>query len=196
MEAYQDHKRRARILASRDRRKWLRTDDAIKEKAGVVPGMTCVDLGCGAGAFSFPLAEAVGEKGKVYAVDNSAEVLDVIREKDPPPNLITVAADVRHTGLDGAIADLCLMALILHEVEPPEELIAEAFRLLKPGGRALVLEWRMDFDSPQPPRDERISRERMQRLFAWAGFSSSGYADWSPSHYIATAEKMSTAQPV
>ncbi len=189
MEAYQDPERRARILASRDRRGWLRADDAIKEKCGIRPGMTCIDLGCGAGAFSFPLAEAVGEKGRVYAVDNNATVLDIIKEKDPPPNLITVKADVRHTGLDGAIAGLCVMVLILHEVEPSEEVVAEAFRLLKPGGKAMVLEWRMDFDSPQPPKNERIGRERMERLFDGAGFKSSDYTEWSSNHYIATAIK-------
>jgi ubiquinone/menaquinone biosynthesis C-methylase UbiE len=189
MEAYQDPKRRGRILSSRDRRGWLRADDAIKEKCGVRPGMTCIDLGCGAGAFSFPLAEAVGEKGKVYAVDNNADVLNIINEKIPPQNLVTVNADVRHTGLDGAIADLCLMVLILHEVEPPEEVMAEAYRLLKPGGKTMVLEWRMDFDSPHPPRDERIGKERMERLFAGAGFTSSDYTEWSNSHYIATAMK-------
>ena len=48
-----------------NRGKWLRVDDLIEE-SGVKKGMTCIDLGCGAGALAIPLAETVGKNGKVY----------------------------------------------------------------------------------------------------------------------------------
>lgn len=188
MEAYHEPGRRARMLGSSERSRWLRVDDVIREKAGVRPGMVCVDLGCGAGVFSVPLAAAVGETGKVYAVDTSSEALNVIREKEPPPNLIIVQADAADTKIEGGIADLCLMVLFLHEVSP-EGILTEAFRLLKPEGRALVLEWKKDMDSPMPPRNERIGREQIKQLLEDAGFTSFEYTDWSDSHYVATAAK-------
>lgn len=186
---YFSPERRVQLLGSEQRQKWLRAQDLIKEIAAITRGMTCIDLGCGAGALSFPMVNAVGEEGTVYAVDNDAKVLEHIQAKNPPPNLILVHRDASQTGLESQIADLCLMVLILHEVKQPDRVMAEAFRLLKPEGRALVLEWREDFDSPHPPHNERIPREQMEQLFKQAGFASFEYTNWSGSHYVATGSK-------
>lgn len=187
MEAYDDPKNRARILGSDRRAEWLKVDEII-EKAGVYQGMVCVDLGCGAGTLSLPLAEKVGNTGKVYAIDTNPDVLQVIKEKNPPANLVTLQKSAADTGLEASIADCCFMILLLHEV-PPEEVLAEAYRLLKTEGKAIILEWRMDFDSPRPPRNERIDRDRMEQLLTGAGFASAEYTEWSDSHYVMTAVK-------
>lgn len=187
MEAYEDPKNRARILGSGRRADWLKVNEII-ERAGVSQGMVCVDLGCGAGTLSLPLAEKVGSTGKVYAADTNQDVLQVIKEKNPPDNLVTLQRSAADTGLDASIADCCFMILLLHEV-PPEGVLAEAYRLLKTKGKAIILEWRMDFDSPRPPLNERIDRNRMEQLLTDAGFSSFEYTEWSDSHYVMTAVK-------
>ena len=187
MEEYDDPKNRARILGSSRRAGWLKVDELI-EKTDVSEGMVCVDLGCGAGALSLPLAEKVGSTGKVYAVDTNPNVLQVIEEKNPPANLVTLLKSAADTGLDASIADCCFMILVLHEVSP-EGVLAEAYRLLKTEGKAIALEWRMDFDSPRPPRNERIDRDRMEQLMTGAGFTTFEYTQWSESHYVMTAVK-------
>ena len=187
MEAYNDPKNRARILGSGRRAEWLKVDELI-EKAGVSQGMVCADLGSGAGALSIPLAEKVGSTGKVYAVDTNPDVLQVIKEKNPPANLVILQKSAADTGLDASIADCCFMILVLHEV-PPEGVLAEAYRLLKKEGKAITLEWQMDFDSPRPPRNERIDRDRMEQLMTDAGFTAFEYTEWSDSHYVMTAVK-------
>jgi ubiquinone/menaquinone biosynthesis C-methylase UbiE len=188
---HQNPESRIRMLGSEDRQKWLKVDDLLKE-AGISRGMTCVDLGCGAGTLSFPLLLAVGEEGKVYAVDSDERMIEHIRTKNPPPNLVPVKSDADRTGLEDRTADFCFMVLLLHEVEEPDSVMTEAFRLLKPGGRALVLEWRVDLDIPHPPVNERINREQIEQLFEQAGFSGFEYTDWSRSHYIATGSKNQT----
>ncbi|UCD09744.1 MAG: hypothetical protein JSU79_03615 [Dehalococcoidales bacterium] len=80
------------------------------------------------------------------------------------------------------------MILLLHEVLP-EGVLAEAYRLLKTEGKVVTLEWRMDFDSPRPPRNERIDRNRMEQLLTDSGFTSFEYTDWSDSHFVMTAVK-------
>jgi hypothetical protein len=80
------------------------------------------------------------------------------------------------------------MILVLHEV-PPEGVLVEAYRLLKKEGKAITLEWQMDFDSPRPPRNERIDRDRMEQLMTDAGFTAFEYTEWSDSHYVMTAVK-------
>ncbi len=183
-----DPHRRVRMLSSEDRARWLHADDLVKE-SGISQGMTCIDLGCGAGALSFPLVNATGEEGAVYAVDTSAEALDHIRAKDPPENLKTVNSEAARTGLESGIADFCFMLLLLHEVEQPERVLAEAYRLLKPGGKAVALEWREDAEIPMPPRNERIGKEKIEPLMTGAGLSDLEYKEWGKSRYIMTGSK-------
>ncbi|MGD0352819.1 MAG: class I SAM-dependent methyltransferase [Dehalococcoidia bacterium] len=183
---------RAPILDSEERIKELRPYQLLKDTAGVTSGMTCIDLGCGTGTFSFPMLLCVGSEGVVYAIDDSAEMLEHIRAKNPPPNLILVHGDVSQTGLDNEIADFCLLAFIMHEVEQPANLLAEVFRLLKPEGRLLVIEWKADLDSPGPPQSRRLYRETVDQLFKQADLRDFEYIDWSKNHYVTTGSKMRT----
>jgi len=180
------------VLDSEERIKELRPYQLLQEKAGIKPGMTCIDLGSGTGTFTFPLLACIGSTGIVYAIDDSEEMQAYIRSKNPPPNLIFVRSDVTQTGLDDGIADFCLLSSILHEVDQPAELMAEAFRLLKPGGRILVVEWKAELDSPGPPRRRRLSREKVEQLFRQTGFQNIQYFDWSRNYYATRGIKKGT----
>ncbi|MEE9528484.1 MAG: class I SAM-dependent methyltransferase [Dehalococcoidia bacterium] len=182
--------KRAPLLDNEERLKELRPLQLLKNVAGITKGMTCVDLGCGTGTFSFPMVLCVGDQGVVYAVDDSEKMLEYIRAKKPPPNLMLVHSDATQTGLGSEIADICLLAFILHEVKRPDSLMAEISRLLKPGGRTLVVEWKADLDSPGPPRKRRLAREHVEELFKQNGFCYFNYLDWSKNHYVATGSKI------
>ena len=179
----------APVLDSQERIKELRPYQLLKDTAGITSSMTCIDLGCGTGTFSFPLLLCVGAEGVVYAIDDSNEMLDYIRTENPPPNLILVHGDVSSTGLDSDIADLCLLSSILHEVDQPARLLAEAFRLLIPGGRILAVDWKAELDSPGPPQSRRLSREKVEQLFKQADFLNFQYLDWSRNYYVAIGDK-------
>ncbi len=185
--------KRAPVLDNEERLKELKIDQLLTEVAGLNAGMICVDLGCGTGAFSFPMILQVGEEGIVYAVDDSAEMLDHLRAKNPPPNLQLVHSDAEQTGLDSRIADLCLLAFILHEVKQADTLVAEAFRLLKSEGKLLIVEWKAELDSPGPPRKIRLSKEQVNQLCNQAGFSGFKYIDWSKNHYVTVCNKTKPA---
>jgi ubiquinone/menaquinone biosynthesis C-methylase UbiE len=135
------------------------------------------------------MAELAGSKGKVYAIDNSLEMLAHIRTKNPPDNLTLLHIDVEQTGLDSRIADICLLAFILHEIKKPSNLITEAFRLLKSDGRLVVVEWKADFDSTGPPRKIRISQKQIIQLFSRVGLTLVRYIDWSQNHYVTVGKK-------
>jgi len=179
----------APVLDSEERIKELRPYRLLKDKAGVKPGMTCIDLGSGTGAFTFPLLLCVGAKGFVYAVDDSDEMLAHIKANNPPPNLVLVHGDVSRTGLADSIADFCLMSSILHEVDRPDKLVAQAYRLLKLGGRVLVLDWKAELDSPGPPQRLRLSQEKVEDLLQQSGFINVKYSDWSRNYYVVLADK-------
>lgn len=181
--------KRAPYLDGNERIKELRPYELLEERAGIKPGMTCVDLGSGTGAFSFPMLSCVGSEGVVYAVDDSDEMLGRIRAKNPPPNLVLVHSDVSNTKLDDGIADLCVMSSILHEVPQPAALLSEAFRLLKPGGIVLAVDWKADVASPGPPQRLRLSRGKVEALFQQTNFQNIEYSDWSRNYYIVVADK-------
>ncbi|MFC2070341.1 class I SAM-dependent methyltransferase [Chloroflexota bacterium] len=178
---------RINMLDDEGRRKWLRVDDLIKE-SGVRKGMTCIDLGCGAGALSIPLAAAIGKEGTVYAVDISKEILDRLISRNPPENVKPVNKGAAETGLESAIADYCFIILVLHEVQP-DNTLTEAYRLLKPDGKVIAMEWRTDIETMGPPLNERISPDELEQLFNRAGFINYKYKDWTKGQYIATGIK-------
>jgi ubiquinone/menaquinone biosynthesis C-methylase UbiE len=181
----------AHKLDNPERIKNLRPLEILKDIAKVSDGETCVDFGSGTGVFALPMAELVSSAGRVYAVDSSPEMLEHIKAKNPPSNLFFVNSDVRRSGLDNQIADVCLFAFILHEVKEPGNLVAEACRLLKPGGRLLIIEWKAELDSPGPPKHARISKERVMQIFDENNLTAVEYIDWSPNYYIVLGRKNS-----
>ena len=185
MADFRDPEKRMQMLDSEGRIKDLRPNDLIEKLAGITKGMTCVDLGCGTGAFAFPMVLSVGDKGIVYAVDKNAYMLERIRAKNPPPNLILLLCDANQTGLGSHIADFCLIALVLHELEQPYTVMSEAFRLLKPDGTLVVVEWKAEPDVVRGPSHvNRLYREQIERLFKRAGFSRFKYIDWTKNYYV------------
>jgi SAM-dependent methyltransferase len=101
------------------------------------PGARVVDLGCGWGTFSFALAPRVAE---VVGVDFSERSVEICRrrlETEPHPNLRFVCADAAATGLEGGRWDLVIAADLFEHLYPEDSarVVAEAHRLLRPGGR-------------------------------------------------------------
>ena len=114
----------------------------IVEAVAEVRPATVVDIGCGTGALSIPIAAQLPTV-RVIGVDGDPEVLDIARRKPG-------AAAVEWTeGLAGALpiddgaADVVLTSLVLHHLplETKRELLADAHRILRPGGRLIVADW-------------------------------------------------------
>lgn len=177
--------KRAPVLESQERLAELRIDKLFSDFIEIKEGMTCVDLGSGSGVFSFALTHHVGENGVVYAVDDSNEMLEYLRKKNPPQNMVLLHRDAGDTGLKSEIADVCLLAFILHEVNTPDRFMKEAYRLLKPDGRILVVEWKAELTPKGPPGDVRIDKDKLRRLFSQFEFTGFRCIDWSINHYVA-----------
>lgn len=104
------------------------------------PDDRVVDLGCGWGTFGFVLAERVRE---VVGVDFSEKSIAFCERRlaaRPHDNLAFVCADAGDTGLEGGTWDLVLSADLFEHLYPDDSrrVVAEAFRLLRPGGRFSV----------------------------------------------------------
>jgi ubiquinone/menaquinone biosynthesis C-methylase UbiE len=180
----------AEHLDSEERIRALKPEKLI-EISGIKAGMTGVDLGCGTGAFALPIMSVLGPAGKLYCIDLSPEAIERFRSKNLPANMDVMVGDAAATKLPGGIADFVLMALLLHEVDRPDKVLAEAYRLLKVGGKALVMEWREDDEHGGPPKNLRIGRQQMERLLRDAGFSGLEYNAYRVAQYAAWGFKKS-----
>jgi len=134
------------------------------------PGMTVADIGAGTGYFAIPLARAIAPTGRVWAVDLQPELLEVLQGKlakpDAPANIVPLEGTASSTGLADRSCDIALLANVWHELDDPAAALAELARILKPGGRIAVLDWRPDVERPPgPPLEHRLSAPEVQRFF-------------------------------
>jgi ArsR family transcriptional regulator len=99
-----------------------------------------VDLGIGDGLLTLMLAEVATE---VTAVDISPPMLSALRARAAQkgvPNVKTVEGDIQDLPLSDASFDVAVLSQALHHAAAPERALAEAYRVLVPGGRVLVLD--------------------------------------------------------
>ncbi len=104
-------------------------------------GMTVVDYACGPGRYTIPIAESVGPKGKVFAVDIQPVAIETVKKKAAAKglsNIQSVLVDSFNTGIAGASADIVLLVDMIHMVADRASLLREAHRLLKPDGLLFV----------------------------------------------------------
>lgn len=121
--------------------------------------MVVADVGAGTGYFALPIARRVGEGGRVVAVDASPEMLEVLRAKldDNTPRVELVHGEAERTGVAGASADVVLFVNVWHEVDDRVAAAGEARRMLRSGGRLVVVDWRDDASGPPgPPANHRL----------------------------------------
>lgn len=125
--------------------------------------MTAADFGSGSGGWVIPLAKKL-EEGKIYAIDILEEPLSALRAKTKLEKIInveTVLADIEK-GVDifEGSCDLVLMTNLLFQADDKKKVLEEGKKLLKPGGKILVVDWKKD--STLGPAEGRISAEEVK----------------------------------
>jgi ubiquinone/menaquinone biosynthesis C-methylase UbiE len=117
--------------------------DALKLK----PGDVVADIGAGSGYFSFRIAERVGPKGKVFAVDIQPEMLAIMRQTIKArkvSNVELILGTEKDPKLPANAVDLILMVDVYHEFAYPLEMTQALIRSLKPDGRLVFVEYRLE----------------------------------------------------
>jgi ubiquinone/menaquinone biosynthesis C-methylase UbiE len=183
----------AHRLDAPERLLWLPPAEVVSA-LGVQPGDTIADVGAGTGYFSFPLAAATGPHGTVFAVDAQAEMLAHLRLKlnrDAVSNIELIHAEGDETTLPGASCNLVFLANVWHEFPDRAAVLREAKRILKPGGRIAILDWRPDVEREAgPPLDHRISASYALDEFCSAGFKHSTHANLGKYSWLVQGEML------
>lgn len=139
-------------------------------------GSVVADFGSGSGHYVFALAKAVGESGKVYAVDVQKDLLAKTQKEAKEKhveNIEIIWGNVEKLGgskLKAESLDAVIVSNVLFQVEHKNTFVEECFRVLKSGGRILVIDWSESFGGLGPHKDNVVSEEIAETLFTQKGF--------------------------
>ncbi len=154
-----------------ENRKEILDVEKILESLGSFMGKSVADVGCGSGHFSIPISKRIGPDGNVYAIDLEAAMLEKLKENIVAQSGIHPVQSEEESipGVEDSSVDTCFMVNVLHELEGNQTL-REAYRILRPGGHLVLIDWKkvkMDFG---PPFTVRISEREAKRRCGDVGF--------------------------
>jgi ubiquinone/menaquinone biosynthesis C-methylase UbiE len=124
----------------------------LMEVLQIKEGAVVADIGAGSGYYTFRLADKVGPKGKVLAEEIQKEMLDIIRErmeKKKVTNVEPVLGTITDPKLPANGVDLILLVDVYHEFDHPYEMTEAMVKGLKPGGRLVFVEFKLE--DPEVP---------------------------------------------
>lgn len=157
---------------------------------GLGTNQTLIDLGAGSGFYTLAAGKLVGEQGSVCSVDILPQALDhiaAIARLKGLRNIKTLQTDLEQIGscqkLPAGEADVVLFANIVHQIKNKDNLFAEAYRLLKTGGKLAVIDWNDQASLIGPPPADRILEEEIIKLARKAVFKEAGRLKTDQYHY-------------
>ncbi|MEK7642036.1 MAG: class I SAM-dependent methyltransferase [Patescibacteria group bacterium] len=142
-------------------------------KFGLTDGMKVVDIGAGSGFYSVEAAKKVGSGGRIYAVDVQKDLLERLRSVAANQGIRNIeviwgnAEKIGGTKLREALADRVIASNVLFQIEKPDDFCLELKRVLKPGGKVLLVDW-SDVSSMSP--QNVVPASKAQTLFEKNGF--------------------------
>ncbi len=157
------------------------SDDAL---LGLLPmDWTVADLGCGTGDAAERLAPVVRT---VYAIDREPAMIAAARKRlDGFGNIEYLEADLLNLPLDSKTVDVSVLMLVLHHHDDPAGVIAEAARILVPGGRILLVDMvaheRNEFADEMGHRHLGFTRETVEAWASSCGLKLHGHRRLRPS---------------
>ena len=142
----------------------------------LLPAVDVADLGCGEGYLTM---EAARWARHVVAIDRAKDVLErgrVIAKRRKLKNITWKRGDLERLPIADESIDIALLSQALHHAERPERALSEAYRILRPGGRVLVLDLREHGEawvkSKLGDRWLGFTDKQLETLLGDAGFST------------------------
>lgn len=122
-------------------------------------GERVIDIGSGPGFLCEAMAERVGPEGAVLGIDISDDLIALCEARNPPPHLSYAKEDALALSAADASFDVAVSTQVAEYIPDTAKLLAEIYRVVRPGGRALILatDWNcIGWFSEQPDRMRRM----------------------------------------
>ncbi len=161
----------------------------IVEQCGIQAGQDIADFGSGSGFYALSAAKALMSTGRVYAIDVQKDLLVKIKNlasKEGLYNIEVIWGDIDKVGgtkLRDTTLDMVFLCNVLFQLEKREEAVSEIKRVLKPGGRIVLVEWTDSFGGIGPHPESVINKDNAISLFEKAGFHSEKELKAGSHHY-------------
>jgi arsenite methyltransferase len=154
---------------------------------GLKSGEVIADIGAGSGYFTFHLARHVGEKGRIYAVDVSSDmILHVnrrIRELKTS-NVVSILADPDDPLLPDQSVNRFFVCNVWHHIENQTKYLLLMKKMLKPGGEVVMIDFHKRETPVGPPLKTRIAREDLIKQMESNGFRRTKEHAFLPHQYF------------
>ena len=135
---------------------------------------TCVDLGCGIGFYTLPMAQEWRKSRSIIAVDRSTPVLEELDKR--VDNLDLSNVQIRQSvsdriPIEDMSIDLANLGNVYHEIKGRLNYLKEVYRILKPGGMILIIDWDPEEDlGVGPAASDRLPVSQVIQDLEFAGF--------------------------
>ena len=150
-------------------------------------GEVVADIGAGSGYFALRLAHHVGEKGKVYAVDISPDMILFMNRRIRDlklKNVVTVLAAPEDPLLMDASVDRFFICDTWHHIADRTQYLAVMKKALKPGGQVVMIDFQKKDLPVGPPAEMKIAREDLVRQMESNGFRLAKEHTFLPYQYF------------
>ncbi|MDZ4406241.1 class I SAM-dependent methyltransferase [Prosthecobacter sp.] len=167
----------------------------MREELEVKPGMVVCDMGCGNGYHTLPLAEMVGAKGKVFAVDVQPEMIEMLRQnitRKELKNIEPIVGLYYDPKLPPNTCDMILLVDVYHEFSHPVQMLAGMRAALKPDGLLVLVEFRAEDDTVPIKPEHKMSKAQIHKEMNANGFEMKREFDglpWQHLMFFGKAEK-------
>ncbi len=155
----------------------------------IEPGMIVADFGSGSGAYVLAIAERLAHAGHVYAIDVQQDLLRRIKNdshKRGYKNVEIVWSDLDRpygSKLADAHVDRVLISNLLFQLDDKNVIMSEAYRILKPHGLLVIVDWSESFGGLGPQKKSVVNKDAASVLVHKAGFESLRDFDAGAHHY-------------
>jgi len=164
--------------------------DYIWSKLDLPHPEVLVDIGAGTGFFDVHFLP-YAKNAKIYACDTSEVMLQWMQENICPqcPDILPTKMQEKEVPLEDGMVDLVYMLNLHHELDDPQAVLAEAYRILKSRGTLFIVDWKKEDMSEGPPTHIRYLPEQITEQIQKAEFRNINVFQEMPKHYLIVAEK-------
>jgi len=161
----------------------------IVSNFGLQEGQTVADLGVGYGHYIYDVAREVGQSGKVFAVDVQKQMIERLRkevDEKGVKNVEVIWGDIEVVGgtkLKKDAVDVVIVSNVLFQVDSKPGFVHECSRILKVGGRLILIDWHESFGGLGPQTNAVVSEDTARRVFETGPFEYVRNIDAGEHHY-------------
>ncbi|MGE5127829.1 MAG: class I SAM-dependent methyltransferase [Betaproteobacteria bacterium] len=161
--------------------------DEVMKALALRPGEVVADIGAGSGYFSVRFARAVGDTGRVYAVDVSPDMIRHLNRRireEGLRNVVTVLSEPDDPLLPDASVDRFVIVDTWHHIEERAKYVRLMKRMLKAGGQVVHIDFQKRELPIGPPPSMKVARESLVSQMEAEGFRLAAEHTFLPYQYF------------